>query len=395
MKTAKILISGASIAGPVAAFWLNRYGFDVTLVERSESIPRGGQNIDVTGPAAEVVQKMGIADEIRRANTRERGLQFIDRENKVIAGFARGESLSITQDMEILRGDLVDILYSHTRDKVNYIFGTSIKTVDRHPSGLKVRYTNGQTDDFDLLIIAEGLGSLSRDKLFGQAVKFHYLGLYNAYFTLPRTASDNEWARWCSLPGGVMFLLRPDNHGTARASINFKAKEDEYTNTSLDDQKKILIEKIKGKSLESERLASGILNANDLYFERVSQVKMASWTDGPVALLGDSAWCVSPIAGKGTTLAITGAYVLAGELHKCANYSQALKRYEEIMRPYVHDSQDLPPGIPGIVYPDTSWGIKILNTLLFIAGSRPVKFVSSLLKRKKKSQKQAFNLPAY
>jgi len=73
-----ILVSGGSIAGPTLAYWLNRYGFKVTLVERASELRLGGQNIDVKGPALEVVRKMGLEDKIRAANTTEVGLRFVN-----------------------------------------------------------------------------------------------------------------------------------------------------------------------------------------------------------------------------------------------------------------------------------------------------------------------------
>lgn len=391
----KILVSGGSIAGPTLAYWLHRYGFDVTLVERTSELRLGGQNIDVKGPALEVIRKMGLEDEIRAAHTTETGIRFVNVKNEIVGEFPQDSSLSMTQELEILRGDLVQILYNCTKDNVQYIFGDYITALDQHPDHVSVIFSSGKTDVFDLVISAEGIGSQTRKLVFGDEIKFKYLGVYTAYLTIKKTSADSRWARWCNTAGGIVFLLRPDNYGETRASVTFLSPEMGYEKLTVDEKKNILIEKIKNTGWEAERLVKEIQDSKDLYLDRVSQVKAPKWSNGRVCLTGDAAYCVTPIAGKGVDLSVSGAYILAGELSKTDDHEQAFTKYENRMRPYVESAQKLPPGVPRIVYPTSKPGVAILNGVVSIFDSKPVKNIVKLFSSKNKKSKVEIEIPDY
>lgn len=395
MKNKKILISGASIAGPTLAYWLHKYGFNVTVVERSPGLRLGGQNIDVKGPAKEIALKMGIAEKIRALNTTEVGLRFVNSKNQTLAEFPAESSMSMTQELEILRGDLVKILYDHTSEDVRYIFGDRIIRLDQTGDEVEVLFGSGKKDKFDLVVSAEGIGSGTRDLAFGSRPCYKYLGLHTAYLTIPKKITDSRWARWYNAPKGIVFMLRPDNYGETRASVTFLAEENEYRDLDEQTQKKALIKRIQDAGWESERLVNGIGESSDLYFERVSQVKADRWSKGRVVITGDAAWCATPIAGKGTDLAMAGAYILAGELSKAEHHEEAFGNYEKIMRPYVEKCQKLPPGIPGIVYPESKWGIALLNQCIRVAGSKPVEWLLKLFSGNSKEDKKEIMLPDY
>ena len=390
----KILITGASIAGPTIAYWLNKYGFNVTVLERAADLRLGGQNIDVKGPALEIARKMDLEEAIRKANTTEVGLRFVDTNNQTLAEFSKESALSMTQDLEILRGDFVNILYNLTKDDLNYRFNDYINHVEQHEDKVTVTFHSGSKEDFELLVIAEGIGSLTRKLVFGTEPTFKFLKLYTAYFTIAKAPTDDQWARWCNATTGIVFMMRPDNHGTTRASITFLSKEEKYTKLTLDQQKKVLTEKIRGLGWETDRLIAEIQKSEDLYFERVSQVKAPNWSKGRVIMIGDAAYCATPISGKGIDLSMVGAYVLAAELQKNQSHSEAFVEYEAIMRPYVNKCQELPPGVPGLVYPTSTLGVHVLNTLFKIVGSGPVQWFISLFTGKKDS-KIDIELPDY
>lgn len=395
MDNQKILVSGASIAGPTLAFWLNRYGFKVTVVERAPELRLGGQNIDVKGPAREIARKMGIEEIIRERNTTEIGLRFVNTSNETVAEFPKESPLSMTQDLEILRGDLVQILYDHTKDDVEYRFNEHIASLSQTEAGVNVTFASGAEESFDLVISAEGIGSSTRKLAFSQQPAFKYLGLYTAYLTVAKAPTDSKWARWCNTEGGIVFLIRPDNYDGTRASITFTAREDEYKGMSPEEQKTALINRIKGSGWESERLIGEIKKTNDLYFDKISQVKAPTYSEDRVAVVGDAAYCATPIAGKGTDLAMSGAYILAGELSIAKTYREAFEAYEKRMRPYVEKCQKLPPGIPDLVYPQSKLGVAILNKIVSIAGSKPAKWVMGLFGSSEKSPKQEIVLPDY
>lgn len=395
MKNKRVLISGASISGPTLGYWLNKYGFDVLIVERSSKLRLGGQNIDVKGPAKEIAEKMGILEDIKANNTTEIGLRFVDKLDRTLAQFPVGDSLSMTQELEILRGDLVKILYDHTRDAIEYRFGEYITALSETLDDIVVTFASGKKETFDVVISAEGIGSNTRDLLFESKPNFNYLGLHTAYLTIDRKDIDSAWAKWHNAPKGIVFVLRPDNHGETRASITFLSDEDQYKGLSEEAKRNALIERIRGAGWESDRIITSLSTEEDLYFERVSQVKIAQWSKGRVAITGDAAWCATPLAGKGTDLAMAGAYILAGELATASNHQQAFEMYEKRMRPYVEACQKLPPGIPKLVYPKTVLGVAFLNKLFTVAGSKPVKWLMKFFTKGKKSYKKEMDLPHY
>ena len=187
MNHKKILISGASIAGPTLAFWLNRFGFDVTIVERAEFLRLGGQNVDIKGAAQKIAQWMGIEEEIRAADTGELGVLFVDENDVIKAALPKGESNLGTSELEILRGDLVKILYKHTKDNVEYLFGNQIIALEEHVDGVKVSFQNGEVRDFDLVICADGIRSRTRQLIFGDEPFVKYLPVQDGKGALPPT----------------------------------------------------------------------------------------------------------------------------------------------------------------------------------------------------------------
>ena len=391
----KVLVSGASVAGPTLAYWLHHHGFDVTIVERSPELRLGGQNIDIKGPALKIVRKMGLEQKIVAANTTEVGIRFVNVKNETVGEFPKESAMSMTQELEILRGDLVNILYQHTKEDVKYIFGDHITSLDEMATDITVTFSSGKTEKYDLVISAEGIGSSTRKLLFGDLIKFKYLGLYTAYLTIQKTRTDSRWARWCNTIGGIIFVLRPDSYGTTRAAITFASPEMGYEKLPLEEQKAILIQKIKNVGWEAERLVIEIKQSKDLYFERVSQVKSSKWSIGRCCLTGDAAWCATPISGKGIDLSMSGAYILAGELSKTKDYQEAFINYENLMRKYVESSQKLPPGVPGIVYPTSKVGVSILNSVISFFACRQVQSFINLFNNKKKIEKAEIELPDY
>ena len=394
----KVLITGASIAGPTLAFWLAKYGFSVTVVERSESLRLGGQNIDVNGPARQIVQKMGIDAAIRAANTGEVGLQFIGQDNQVTASFPKEGAVSGTQELEILRGDLVSILYDCTKQNVAYRFGDSVTALEQHPDQVNVTFSSGKTETFQFVIAADGVRSSTRRLVFGQEPVFEYLGLYTAYLTIPRQPTDTNWWRWYTAIDRRILMLRPDNQGTMRASVAFLESDEVYEKRSLAEQKSVLKSKLAGAGWEADRIINALDDTQDVYFDKIGQIKAPRWSVGRVAMIGDAAYCPSPLTGKGTTLAMVGAYLLAGELASHERYQDAFAAYEKRMRPYVKAVQQLPPGVPWLVYPKTKLGVSVLNTVAGVFASKPIQKLVGLFSATKpedESKEAGIVLPDY
>ncbi len=392
----KVLISGASIAGPTLAFWLIKYGFEVTVVERSKSLRLGGQNLDVRGAGRAIARLMGIEEEILAANTGEIGLQFVDKNNNVKAAFPSDGAGSFTSEAEILRGDLVNILYQKTKDAVKFIFGKYITSVDQDNDSVKVTFSDGETEVYDLLIAADGVRSTTRQLIFGNEPEVKFMGLYNAWYTIPKNETDTRWARWYTAPGSRVMLIRPDNHGTIRASFSFLSDDAGLQKLSNSEQKKMLKEKLSGAGWQEKRLAEEIEKNDDVYFDGLSQVHASRWFNGRAGMIGDAAYCPTPLTGMGTTLAIVGAYLLAGELSRHEKHYDAFLAYEKRMRPFVENVQRLPPGVPWLAHPKSKFGVATVNTVAGILASRPVKMIGKLFSSKNTDvTKDAIELPDF
>lgn len=360
-----VLISGASIAGPALAYWLRRYGFEVTVIERAPEPREGGQNVDVRGAGREVTRRMGIEDTIRAATTGEVGLRFVDAQDRTVASFAAGttDSGGLTAQLEVLRGDLARILIQQTRSEVEYLYGDHITGLADTGEQVHVTFSHGAPRSFDLVVAADGIRSTTRNLVVGDEATIKPLGLHTAYLTIPRTGTDTAWARWFNAPGGRSATIRPDNVGTTRATLSFMSPPQGYEHLDSAGLKGLLRQRFAGVGWEVPRILKA-LDEVEVYFEALGQVHAPRWSLGRVALLGDTAYCASPISGMGTSLALTGAYVLAGELARSSSHVEAFAAYEALMRPYVSQAQQLPPGTPRLANPRTRAGIAAFNALL-------------------------------
>lgn len=369
-RRGSVLVSGAGIAGTAVAYWLDHFGWDTVLVERAEARRTAGQNIDIRGAAREVVRRMGLEAELLAAGTGEVGTRFVDARGRTVAEFPAGtaDGDGPTAEMEVLRGQLVASLDDLLQGRVEHCYGDSIRTVAQDDGGVDVGLDSGSTRRFDLLVVAEGFHSYTRRLVFGAETRMRDLGQYLGYGTIPRTVDDDNWWRWLPAGKGRAVMLRPDNVGTTRALLGFMGPPEGLARRSPSEQVSRLREVFADVGWECPRILAE-LTADDFYLDRVGQVHTPRWAHGRVALTGDAAYCPSPISGMGTSLALTGAYVLAGELSAHRHHADGWRAYEEVMRPIVRRAQQLPPGAPRLVNPSSKLGVSTLNTALRLAGS--------------------------
>ncbi|GAA3240608.1 FAD-dependent monooxygenase [Pseudonocardia petroleophila] len=396
MATPTVLVSGASIAGPTVAYWLHRHGWATTVVERFDGLREGGQNIDVRGAAREVLRRMGLEDAVRGAGTGELGLEFVDGAGRTLAAFPAGESDTggATAELEILRGELSRLVHERTTADTEYLFGDRIVALDERPDGVTVIFAHGPARTFDVVVVAEGLTSRTRAMVMPDA-GIDDLGLYTAYLTIPRTADDTRWWRWYTAPGGRTVNLRPDNLGTTRASVSFLSDVRGLEDLDRADQVRLLRRHFADAGWETPRVLAA-LGDTAFYFDTVGQMRLPTWNRGRVVLVGDAAYCASPVSGMSTSLALVGAYVLAGELGAAGgDHRAAFARYESTMRPYVAQAQDLPPGTPRLAHPRTRAGVAALRTAVRVAGSPVGKRVAGLAGGLFSPPADRIALPAY
>ena len=404
----RVLISGAGVAGPTLAWFLAKDGARITIVEKSRALLPYGQNIDVQGSAITVLKKMGVMDQIRRFHTTEKGTQFIDPKGRPFAPFPQtGSSASPTSEFEILRGDLAAVLYEATKDhpNVNYLLGTTIKeVVSNDEDAVKVELSNGEVQEFDLLVAADGQWSKVRKQCFpAESVKVVDQGMYAAYWTVPRLTSDNGWWNVYHALRSRIITLRPDPHGTTRAMFTLMPCNDaqkkawqEASKSDRKTQQELVRREFVDAGWQAQRLLDAMDQAPDFYFQAVQQIRMSKWSNSRVICLGDTAYAPTPLTGMGTSLAIIGAYVLAGELSKLddgEHPSKALKAYESTFRPFVEQAQKIPSFVPAIAHPETAWKRWLFQAFILVVSK--VVAIPGLVNRSGENNNDGFLLPPY
>ncbi|KAH9463543.1 hypothetical protein Pst134EA_015633 [Puccinia striiformis f. sp. tritici] len=372
----RVLISGIGIAGPVAAYWLSKGGVSVTVLERCESLRKEGQTVDIRNEGVKIMRWMGVEEEVRRRTTKELGIKFVDSKNQTWAAFPQSGEGSFTSEFEIVRGELATIFYEASGDKIEYIFGDSIDSIEETGHSVKVTLQKDSSRhmEFDILIVAEGLTSRTRAKAFNEDIRapIRSLDLWAASFSYKQGDSDEDWARWYNIPNRRGFLVRPDGFGRVRATAlciddGEAIKLIASARTSTEKQKEYFINLFKGSGWESDKILEGLRDANDLYVQEIAQTKTKTWSKGRVVLVGDTAFCPSAVTGLGTTAAIAGAYVLAAEIVKNpSDHQAAFSAYDETLRAWVEKIQKLPPGVPKLRNPETAWGIKCFLVFIYL-----------------------------
>ncbi|KAK5112568.1 hypothetical protein LTR85_011260 [Meristemomyces frigidus] len=394
MAPLSILIIGCGVAGPILASFLllgphkPQDAPHITILERSSSPRAQGQNVDIRGVGVTIIRKLGLESAIRASTTGEEGAQFVDAQNRVWARFGAdksGKRQTGTSDIEIMRGRLAEIFYLRSQSVseevkgkggagIEYVFGDYAESITQDGAKVHVRFARSdEYRSFDLVVGADGLQSRTRRLAFGaegEEDRLNRLGMYGAFWSMPKGSSDSLWRRWFNAPGGRGIMLRPSDkqHSDRTSVFMFVVNEEDERfrnvatagNKGVEVQKALLTEYWAGAGWEMGRVLKEMNAAYDFYYDLVAQVKMETWSKGRVVLLGDAGYCASPISGMGTTLALTGAYNLAGALLQHPNiHTAAFAAYEREMRPTVDLAQRLPMGRrqPHIMAPQTAWAI--------------------------------------
>lgn len=346
-----ILVSGASVAGLSTAYWLARYSFKVTVVECAPHLRPGGQALDVRGPGLGVAERMGILATIRDRSTKLTGISQVDSTGKEIF---RSTERTLTggrfdsPDVEIMRDDLCKVLYEAVGNTVEYIFGDSIASLTHDESGVDVTFETAAPRRFNLVIGADGLHSRVRRLAFGPEEQFiRRLGnSYVAVFGMPNFLGLDHWEVMyqhadASVGVGAMVMgLRKD--GDARAYVGFMSKGPvDYDYRDIEAQKRLVADRVAGAGWVLPQIVEHMLRAPDFHFDSISQIRMDSWSRERIVLVGDAGYSVALATGQGTTVAMVGAYVLAGELaaHK-GDLVGGTVAYESELRDYVLRNQD-------------------------------------------------------
>ena len=345
MSDTRVLVAGASIAGPALAHWLRRRGAEVTVVEQAPGLRPGGQAVDARGVAKEVIRRMGLDAAVRAVCTDTAGAYTVDADGTVLETSRADENDGdgYISEIEVLRGDLSRVLYEDTRDGVEYVFGDRIAELTQDADGVDVTLAGGDRRRFDLVIGADGLHSALRATVFGAREQFvRHLGLVLAFYTVPNEFGLDRWAVDYHEAGRSAGLRPVPDATRAIAMLSFPAAGFGIDYRDVEAQKRLLGEQMAGVGWETARILAHLDDTPDFYLDQVAQVVMDRWHLGRVGLLGDAAFSASPMSGAGTGLALVGAYLLAGEL-AAADWDPAagFAGYEQRMRQYVEDNQEI------------------------------------------------------
>ncbi|NEA32488.1 FAD-dependent monooxygenase [Streptomyces sp. SID13031] len=360
----KILISGASIAGPALAYWLGRYGHEVTVVELAPALRKGGYAVDFRGGANKMVlERMGVLDDLRARQTGGTAMRFVTEADRQLLRlppeFAGGE-------LEVLRSELSEVLYEHSRDRAEYVFGDSIASLEQHDGGVDVTFERGEARTFDLVFGADGLHSVVRRLTFGPEQDFvSHLGYYIAGWDLPNDFGIERDGLMYNVPGKLASVgMDHRDPRRAGAMFIFAAPELTYDRRNPEQQKEILRSAYAGLGWKVPALLDGLDDCTELYFDSISRVDIDRWSDGRVALVGDAGYGAT-VGGMGTGTAIVAAYVLAGELAAAGgDHAAAFAAYERQLRKPVKVCQSGGNRAGKFLAPATRFGIAARNRLL-------------------------------
>ncbi|MCB8882741.1 FAD-dependent monooxygenase [Acidisoma cellulosilytica] len=341
-----VLISGASITGPALAYWLSRAGFQVTVVERAAGLRSGGQAIDIRGPALKVIEQMGLLPGVVALRTHHKGMTVLDRDGQEISRTTERTASAgrlNSGDVEIFRDDLSRLLVEAAQDKVEYIYRDSIEELEDDEASILASFRRASSRRFDIVIGADGLRSHVRWLAFDSDGRWlNPLGIGFAIYTTPNILGLEDWQLSFrdETSGYVIYPSRSNED--LRVNLGFALMPDEFPRGDPEAQREIILRRTAHLGGPIPQLLEHLPEASDLWFGPLAQVKMPSWSNGRVALVGDAAYCPSPFTGQGTSLAIVGAFVLAKELERSpAEPEAAFQRYEQRMRPFVTLNQDL------------------------------------------------------
>jgi len=362
MKNKKILISCAGIAGLTLAYWLEKFGFEPTLIEIGDHLRNEGYMIDFFGSGYDVAEKMGILPTLQERDYFVEGLSFVNKKGETVAkmNIRKLRKLLMDRAFAFMRGDLEDTLYKKIEGKVPILFQTTITTITQNSNGVEVTFNNGRTEKFDLLVGADGARSNVRQIVFHNEKAFnHYLGYYTGAFIIENSFSYNANFYSYVEPGLQASIYAIRNNKLATFFV-YKSEDKGWINPKL--RKKSLMDTYKNVGWIIPELFDALPEDAPVFLDSLTQIKMKTWSKDRVTLIGDACDCVTLIAGQGSSLAMAGAYVLATELKKFGgDHTQAFAQYEKRLKPEVEKIQKMAEGLTGSFVPNTKLGIWFRN----------------------------------
>jgi 2-polyprenyl-6-methoxyphenol hydroxylase-like FAD-dependent oxidoreductase len=364
-NTPRVLISGASFAGLTAAFWMHQLGYLVTIVEVGSGLKKGGTPVDIKDDTIQIVERMGILDAIREKSLPPRLTEFtnIDGGTDVRLEPEPVDGGHPADGYEIPRDDLLAILFAAVEGIVTVRFANSITALTDIPNGVRASFLDGTESDFEIVLGCDGNHSNVRKLRFGPESQFsHFLGNYFTVAIVDESLIEENTTRILSTPGRTLMLNAYEN----KTDISFLFHSEEeiaYDYRDVQQQKNIVRAEFADAGTPFTDFLDKAENADNFYFDKLSQTKMPRWTAGRVALVGDAGYCASPAAGMGGSLAIIGATALFDAFQVAGgDIDAAFAEYERRLRPVVEDIQAAAVdfGVASF-FPETADDIRVRN----------------------------------
>jgi 2-polyprenyl-6-methoxyphenol hydroxylase-like FAD-dependent oxidoreductase len=376
----KILVCGGGIAGQAAAFWLARGGHRVVVVERFPVLRATGAQVDLRGQGIEAIKRMGLLDAVRSHLVDEAGVAYVDARGRARATIMANTSgrgrQSLTSEYEIMRGDLVRLLHEAVEGDVEYRFGVLVERFEQDEKRVVASFSDGTSDEFDLLVGADGQGSRVRRAILpaGAPDPYWRVGIHMAYWFVPRIASDTNIRDTYGAPGGRMIMRR--SHNPAETQVYFVLREQSEEASAIhreppERQKQFWAGRFRDAGWQTDRFIEGMATTESFYSQEVLQVRTGTWSNGRVVLVGDAAHCSSPYSGMGTSGGLVGAYVLAREINRSPDdLPRALAAYDTTLRPFVDAIQaEVKPRLLRLAMPEHRWAIGVLHNVAALASA--------------------------
>jgi len=339
-RTPSVLISGASFAGLTAAWWMNKLGYSVTVVEIAKLLRKGGTPVNIRDGVIDVVRRMNLLERIKSESLPPRPMTFLDAHGSPLPLALSQAEEEPEEEYEIERDALLDMLFGEVRDHAEFLFADSISGLEESADKVAVTFASGKQRSFSLVLGCDGTHSAVRRMCFGEESSF--LLFLQCYFSLTivnKLLIEENTSRMLNVAGKAV-MLNAYNGKTDIAFCFSSEKEIDYDRRNMDEQKRMIRENFEGGGWRTRELLDEISRCEDFYFDKLCQVRMRSWTKVRVALVGDAGYCPSPAAGMGGSVAILGAAALADALREHPeDLKAAFQTYDNSFRPTVEAIQ--------------------------------------------------------
>jgi 2-polyprenyl-6-methoxyphenol hydroxylase-like FAD-dependent oxidoreductase len=339
-STSRVLVSGASFAGLATAWWMNKLGYTVTVVEIAKSLRRGGTPVNIRGGVIDVVKRMNLFARIIAASLPERPMTFVDAHGSRLPLSLAQVEREPEEEYEIERDVLLNMMFEEVKGDIEFLFDDSIARLEESAEEVSVTFWSGIQRSFSLVLGCDGTHSAVRRMCFGDESSF--LLFLQCYFSLTivnKLLIEEDTSQMLNVAGKTV-MLNAYNGKTDIAFCFFSEKEIDYDRRKQVEQKRMIREQFAGGNWRTSELLDEMSRCEDFYFDKLCQIRMDSWSKGRVALVGDAAYCPSPAAGMGGSVAILGAAALADALQRNpGDLRTAFREYDTTFRPIIEQIQ--------------------------------------------------------